>query len=72
MSVSVEFLEARGFRQSQFDDGLYWLRHFTSEYFLQVNEERTEFTESDNEFIEELSAAEFVATVQRHDNAINQ
>lgn len=72
MAVTVEFLEARGFKRVQCEDGIYLVRHFTSEYFLQASFTLDEFTEYDNEFIEELSAAEFVATIERHDKAINQ
>lgn len=72
MAVTLEFLEARGFKQTQCEDGIYLVRYFTSEYFLQASYTLDDFTESDNEFIEELSEAEFVATIKRHDKAINQ
>lgn len=70
--LTPEFLATHGFRKKQFPDGFYWVRHYTSEYFLQASEDLTDLTEFDNAWIEELTADEFFATIMRHERAINQ
>jgi hypothetical protein len=71
MVLNVEFLRTYGFKQERFPDGLYWIRRYTSEYYLQANESLDQFYEDDN-WVEELTATEFVATIMRHEQAINQ
>lgn len=68
--LSAEFLEAHGFSLREYPDGKFWVRVYTSDYFLQANEAITEFTEESSEWVEWLTAEEFYMTVIRHDQAI--
>jgi len=70
--LSSEFLAGNGFRLGQYPDGKYWVRNFTCEYFMQVNEPLDHFVECGGDFAEELTQQEFLDTLARHNKAINQ
>ena len=72
MVLNVEFLQTYKFKQKRYPDGLFWIRHYTSEYYLQVNESLDECYEESDDFVEQLTPQEFLDTVMRHEQAINQ
>lgn len=41
---SVEFLETNGFSMKLFSDGIFWLRYFDDDIFIQLNEARDDIT----------------------------
>lgn len=70
--VSVEFLEANGFRLKSFTTGNFWIRRYTERYLLQADEELYRFVEDDGGYIEQLTQQDFIDTIAAHNDAINQ
>lgn len=70
--ISVEFLERYRFKQVQYPDGLFWVRRYTSRYVMQVSPCRSVFTDSSDEWVDDLTIGEFIDTVKEHQKAIDQ
>lgn len=71
-NVTPEFLEAHGFSKVQFPDGIYWLRYYNRNNFVQANYTLTEFTESDASWIDDLTEQEFIDIIIANEQAIYQ
>lgn len=71
-NVSVEFLVTSGFSQYQYPDGLFWVRWFSTEHFIQVNEQLDHFTEFLDGWVEELTEREFIDIIYTNSKQINQ
>lgn len=69
--IPVEFLETYGFKQKQYPDGLYWVKFYKVESYIQVSPCLSIFTEEDNGWIENLTIKEFIDIVVANQAAID-
>lgn len=70
--LNSEYLESNGFTKVKFPDGFFYIRHYNAFYYLQVSEDFTDICAADESWVDELTAEGLIATIERHDKAINQ
>lgn len=70
--ITVEFLEVNQFKPKAFDDGVYWIRYYKADSYIQVSPCFTHILEEDNGWVEELTVQEFYDIVAANQKAIDQ